>query len=491
MIKLVAPAGWNFDQSILSSVSLSTRGLVGHDRAQFLKRASHSFLPLLDNIKFAKDEVPVHLIALGASEAYGPNRNGDGFKAAACRKYHNTFVKFGKFFRNHKNKPERGDPHFGVIKASAYNEDMRRVELLCALNAEKSATERNGGFIADAELEKLARGADIPVSMACRVPRDVCSYCQNSARTRDEYCTTEKCAAGGCRDNLSRLIKVGNDLHHLHVDNPDPTWFDISAVFRPADRIAYGAKADYLTKAAADNGLFELQDAIKLAEASSVPLAVVLQAGQTGFWNPMQISQIQLGYGLAAIEKFATLREADMYRALVMPAFPVEKLATFGSARCDAQLATLADYGIILPLPAYATLIGQDAYTKQAAAVMPWIYTQMADSEALPQSVERGACLFAEKHADERAGLLAAGLQADFSLKKAAVTNRLWRSCIQGQPVPVICAQEKSAGCSAEGHRLAQQYAMYKLGSLWRLAATDSDFPLTVRLSVRQNLVFN
>ena len=162
--------------------------MIGHDRYDLLKRASHQFLPLLDSVKFAADEVPVHLIALGASEAYGPNRNGDGFKEATCRDHHDTFVKFAKFFRNHKNKAERGDPFYGVVKASAYNEDMRRVELLCALNSEKSAAERNGGFVADVELEKIARGEDMPVSMACRVPHDVCSFCKHAAKNRDEYC---------------------------------------------------------------------------------------------------------------------------------------------------------------------------------------------------------------------------------------------------------------------------------------------------------------
>ena len=253
MVKFVSPLGWDFQERIVTPVKVSSRGLMGSDRAEFLKTASHAFLPQLDNVKFAKDEVPVHLIALGSSEAYGPNRNGDGFKEATCREHHDTFVKFAKFFRNHKNKAEKGDPFFGVVKASAYNEDMRRVELLCGLNAEKSAADRNGGFVADSELEKLARGEDLPVSMACRVANDVCSFCKHAARNRDEYCTSEKCAAGGCRTNLTRLVKVGGDLHHLHVDNPNPTWFDISRVFRPADRIAYGAKADYLTKSAEDS----------------------------------------------------------------------------------------------------------------------------------------------------------------------------------------------------------------------------------------------
>lgn len=492
LIKLVSPSGWDFEQRIVEPIKVSSRGLIGNDRQEFLKRASHSFLPTLDNVKFAKDEVPVHLIALGASEAYGPNRNGDGFKEATCRQHHDTFVKFAKFFRNHKNKAERGDPFYGHVKASAYNEDMRRVELLCALNAEKSAAERNGGFVADVELEKIARGEDMPVSMACRVPHDVCSFCKHAARTRDEYCTREKCAAGGCRTNLTRLVKVGNDLHHLHVDNPNPTWFDISRVFRPADRIAYGAKADYLTKAASDSGIFELQDYIKMAEHSSAPLDVILyQSGHHGFWSEKYAAQVKLGYGLASIERYERSGDANNCRPFVTPAFPIEKLAKFGTAQCDTQLAALADRKIILNLRDYSRLTDKEEYAKSASALLPDIYSRMAADESLPLRVESGMCAFIEKTANESSRMLAATLVADHSLQKEAVENRGFLSCIRGQHAPEIVALEKSASCDENAEKLAKEYAMYKLASLWRIAATDNDFPLTVRLSLRQNQVFN
>ena len=170
MVKVVSPSGWEWDRPVALPLKLSSRGLRGNDRVEFLKYASHVFLPYIDQIKVAKDEVPVHLIALGASEAYGPNRNGDAFKEAACKAYHDTFVKFAKWYRNHKNKAHQGDPFYGYIKQSAYNDAMRRVELIAMLNAEKSAAERNGGFVADQELEKLAKDEDIPVSMACALP---------------------------------------------------------------------------------------------------------------------------------------------------------------------------------------------------------------------------------------------------------------------------------------------------------------------------------
>ena len=64
----------------------------------------------------------------------------------------------------------------GQVKSSAYNDDMRRVELISFLYANKEAAERHGGAVADLELEKLAKDEDIPVSMSCRVPHDILQF---------------------------------------------------------------------------------------------------------------------------------------------------------------------------------------------------------------------------------------------------------------------------------------------------------------------------
>ena len=751
-IKFVSPSGWDFDRQIAVPIKVSNRGLIGNDRRDFLKTASESFLPYIDNYKFASDEMPVHLIALGASEAYGPNRNGDGFKEATCRKYHDTFVKFAKFFRNHKNKPEKGDPFYGYVKDSAYNEDMRRVELLCALNMNKAAASRNGGLVADAEIEKLAKGEDFPVSMACvldptypvltrdqgylpiadikagmyvwthksrwrkvttvnrrkytgkaytfkcnglplpleltadhpmlvkktlvgrtldqlsslepdaadwihvehlkpgdyflhqtvtgfdsyekieckqqaidlaksalndgyinpsifnsarnvkaefistlfneknklesklplflfdslnltlqardllasvdisacislfktdgivtgytlstvsdlspcrldkryayvisdidcrdvenvetynfeveedesyslggfishncRVPNDICSFCKHAAKTRDEYCTSEKCAAGGCRNNLTRLVKVGGDLHHLHVDNPDPTWFDISRVFRPADRIAYGAKADYFTKAASDAGIFELQDYIKLAEQATAPVDVILyQSGNHGFWSEKLASQIKLGYALATLEGDLNL-PSNIYSG-INTQFPVEKLAAYGTSACDLQLAALADRRIFLDISAYAKLTNNYQHVKSAQAILPGIYSRMTADETLPFRLENKPESFIDKVARQQDYLFAASLAKDFSFSKESVLDRSLLGCYGNSVAPKICTYEKLANCTTEGESLARDYAMYKLAALWRAADSDVNFPLTVRFALCQNQLFN
>jgi hypothetical protein len=489
MIKYISPSGWDWDRPIAIPVPISSRGLIGNDRREFTKLAGHMFVDEVDRTKFANDEVPVHLIALGASEAYGPNRNGDGFKEATCKKYHDTFVKFAQFFRNHKNKPERGDPSFGIIKSSAYNVPMRRVELLIGLNAEKSAADRNNGFVADTELEKLARGDDIAVSMACRVPYDSCSWCGNKAKTREEYCGREKCAAGGCKDNLTRLIKVGDDMHHLHVDNPTPTWFDISRVFRPADRIAYGAKADWLTKAAADNGLFEFCDYIKMSESESAPLRVVMyQNGLPGEWDQKVAGQIKLAYGLAKLERRVDATAPEIYSGIKTEPIELDLLGELGTTKCAEGLSALADNKIILSFPDWSRLAKKPALIKEASVYLPSIYNRMLDNGNIEQKIESNPYPLSDKVASIKQRTFANLSVGSHSLEKSAVQNRSMLSAIRNVPAPVVSPMiEKFGSNNEEAEELAIEYALYKIAALQKIASFDDNFPLTARLSVRQN----
>ena len=120
---------------------------------------------------------------------------------------------------------------------------MNRIELIVALNGNEKAAEANGGLVADKEMEKLASGKDISVSMACRVPYDVCSYCGNKAVTRADYCDDIEngghCKAGGLKHNMCKTASVDGEIVRLYADNTKPMFFDISNVVIPADRIAY------------------------------------------------------------------------------------------------------------------------------------------------------------------------------------------------------------------------------------------------------------
>lgn len=66
----------------------------------------------------------------------------------------------------------------------------------------------------------------------CRIPYDVCSICGNKAPTTADYC---KCM----KQNKGQILPDGRKVF---VYNPDPTFFDLSKVVRPAGHIEYMIK---------------------------------------------------------------------------------------------------------------------------------------------------------------------------------------------------------------------------------------------------------
>jgi hypothetical protein len=488
MLKIIDPAGWSWDRPVAQMIKVSSRGLIGNDRTDFIKSAGHVFADILDNIKVAKDEVPVHLLALGASEAYGANRNGDGFKEADCRTHHKTFEKSARWYRNHQNKdPEKS---YGYIKASAYSETMRRVELLPMLNASKEAAERNGGFVADDELQKLAKGEDIPVSMACKIAFDVCSGCGNKARTRAEYCTDKTCKYGGCKDNLT---KVAYDGHLLHVDNPNPLWFDISNVFRPADRIAYGTKADYLEKAASHT----FMPGAAMADALGLTLPLhVLASTSDDYQSAAVEGQIKIAYAMATLEATGSVSNLDKSAAACVTRIDNETLQLMGSPGSEkfAQaLSALAQRTIVLPLADFAAWVGKSASVSQASSLLPGIYSRMISDTKLEQKVA-GSPFNARstKIASAELRRRLDGYMPSHSFEPKIVTDRVITSSWSAQPAwkdkSGFC-NEKQAAAGTEARQLAEAYALYKLAAVYRLAETSESFGSIARLALVQNSV--
>lgn len=151
--------------------------------------------------------------ALGAGETYGPNNNGDFFSKQACQDHHPTFVKHGHLFRHHQNK----DPNnaIGEIVKTAYNHEINAVDLIAKAPIEKVAE----------DLEKLEEGQVLNTSMGAKVKYDVCSICDNKARTRMQYCTH-------LRNQMGNILPDGRQVY---AKNPKPRFVDLSMVVVPAD----------------------------------------------------------------------------------------------------------------------------------------------------------------------------------------------------------------------------------------------------------------
>lgn len=481
MIKVIQPAAQDFSAPVSSLIKISSRGLVGADRQEFVKRAGAEFAEKLSNIRFAKDEIPVHLIAIGATEDYGPNRNGDGFTRDCCKNYHQTFEKFARFYRDHANKnPAKS---FGVVKASAYHEPMRRIELIVALNASKEAAERNGGLLADKEMEKLANGQDIAVSMACKIPFDKCSACGNVAKTRAEYCDSVEngghCKAGGLRHNIGRVMEDG---HVLHADNPNPSFFDISHVFRPADRIAY--VSGRLEKAASAGVI----SGAELAEQMGVtaPLGLELGAAPAKF-TQAQFEALNL---LAAGEKHAA---AGGWAQVALASAPVVQPA-IDPASCEhiklsEALCALADAGVVLPPRDFLMLTVKSADATLVGAVvnaLPDIFSKLAGDANVVHKLENNIYR-PSRSASAAARVWAEKVALTHSVLPENVEKRAYLAALRGAELAPF-SYEKQASSAAEV-TLAEHYALYKLAAVATICEKYGNNWLTTNHCVLQNYV--
>ena len=488
MIKVIQPQSQDFSEPVASLIKVSSRGIIGNDKADLIKRAGAEFVSKLDNVKFAKDEVPVHLIAIGATEDYGPNRNGDGFKRACCEKYHDTFVKYARFYRDHLNKnPAKS---YGLVKASAYHEPMRRIELVAALNATKEAAERNGGLLADKELEKLARGDDIGVSMACTIPFDVCSHCGNKARTRAEYCDDSDngghCKAGGLKHNLG---KVAYDGSVLHADNPNPRFFDISHVFRPADRIAYISGT--LSKAASS----EIVSGAELAERMgiSAPADLNIDSGVSAQVRAQLIALEKL----AAAEQLAVSDRIWAHVALAESPVVQPPLSAyeFENIKIAEAVRALSDVGVILSLKDFLTFTVKSAAEELVRAVgtaLPGVFTKIAEEPDLLSTLEQNAYNPAYT-ATPRVRIWAEKLAATRSTLPENTEKRAYLAAIRtadsAQPTSNARLTKTAATNNPAAISLARHYALYKIAAFAEFMKKYDGDGLTAPYCVMQNYV--
>lgn len=485
MTKWASPYHWSglCDLPVVSTFKSTRRGVVGSDLYELRKEAGDQVAEAFKGVKFADDEYPLRVIALGCTENFSSNRNGDGFKKQACRDYHHTFVKLAKAYRDHANRR----PHisYGIVKASCFNEDMGRVELLLALNKTKAAAERNKGLVADKELEKIARGQDVPVSMSCTIDYDVCQApgCEKKAKTRDYYCDEDSCTYFGCKNGLT---KVAADGFIQHVDNPHPMWFDISHVDFPADRIAYGPSIR-----AKMASLDHVPGGAELAELMGIG-APLLFGGEAAFLSPKVRDGLTTAGRLAKQARW--LKSAGVLPAPgAVSAFPVKQLGRPGSHESRRKLAALAHHDIVLsPSDFAAWVLGEHGRRlgHKVAAEAHRVLSNSVDDDAFVMDLQNSVFLtpsfaegqWASKHASEHA------------LTVAATSHRIKLAALNGLQPEVFLEKEASAAPEAV-EAIGRAYAVYQVeafqaGTLRNLPANDIDnleAQLTARLSLLQN----
>ena len=463
MIKYVPPNSQDLDAPVLQLVKASSRGLRGYDRQQFIKRASVDFLPTLESSPPKAGEIPMHVIALGATEKYGCNRNADSFGIETCRRDHRTFVDHGRYYRHHINTDPKKS--YGIIKDSAFNEPMARIELLVYLNGTKEAATRNGGLVADEEQEKLEKNADFGVSMSTRVPYDVCSGCGNKAKTRAQYCGPEVCVKyGGCRDNLGRTFEDG---HTLHVDNPINDWFDISGVIRPADRIAYSMGR--LDKSASDH----IMGGAELAEKMGVSNTTWLTRKYASS-DPETASQFRILQKLAdAEQQIAYNGDNVLDLAFVNINKRVDVPNINGRLiKLSEVLTALSDNYCVLPPELFLAIVGQNSTHQKTAStaishVLPGIFNRLSESADVEQLLLNNPYLdHVTPSLDTQFWVIKNS--ADWTIDWPQVKNRIYTNSLKGSCIkPKAFVKIADSGITEE---LATEYALYQIGFLARHA---------------------
>jgi hypothetical protein len=456
-IKLITTEDFGWDEA---PVSLFHRWSRGIEMPRGVKVAS-VLCEEVSKLKPKKNETLVHTLAVGSTDRYGPNRNGDGFTREWNKKAHDRFVKNGHVFKHHANK----DPAkaCGSIKLSGYNEDMDRIELIIGLDNVKCAD----------EIQQLSSGRDLPGSMGCRVAFDVCSICQHKAPSPKEYCSHAKLA----------MTRILDDGRQVYVDNPDPHYFDWSLVGRPADRIAYGygiktASFDdpflFSTELAKMAGLV-LPDSMLEEERQSIKLAILGKLSAMEKEIEAKLTPVDDALGSSMCSGALSSSDAKALKGIGLP----------------NAMELLHSAQVILPAKDFLKLISADQqedlseYSSQVESQLPGIFGEMQDD---PDDMldtfgfdGGGQCC------PPGIGSLINNMIDSFGMGPQPLGRRVTVTIIKGKPISGRVVKTASDDMAVKG--LARLYAQYKLGALSHPANVSDDALL--RASVVQHYYRN
>lgn len=495
LIKYSSPVDYELAGPYIVPVRLTRAGLGENDRKALEKTASPRFV---SSIREAAEELqkagqyPAFIVSHGGWETYGCNRNGDGFDRETNRGRHHTFVKSARLFRNHRNRPDQGHPHYGDIRKSHYDEGTDRVELLAGYNRTKEAAERNGGKIADREIETLESGKLVPTSMGCKVAHDVCTHCGNRAKTRADYCTAETCGAGGCKTKLGQVVKLANgDVTQVGVLNPGCTWFDMSSVGTGADPQSFGVPLDYLSKTAAYRSFDELRrELIKEAELRLPPIEAFVD--DTEIADHSRAADLaKLAHLLASVEACGAPDAAFVLAFQVGAPADLRKLGAFCDGNRQHVSAKLARNFVVLSLPDFAAWSGRETYVKEASTVAPALFDWFLRQPTMGDDLT--SVRWRLREAPNRPWYDDAAIKhafADSSYDVASVSDRAMRGVIAGEKTASTIVVGQTPRLSREASGLARDYACYKLAALAHAIETrDSvDSLLLTSCALAQNL---
>lgn len=312
----------------------------------------------VSDLKPEQGKIYVHILAMGAGEFFGANRNADYFPEENLIKWHDTFrTSPAHIFKHHINK----NPAIAIGKVifSVYNERMHRVEIVAWIDAQK------GWDVVD----KIERGEFPATSMACHTPYDTCSICGNQARSRNEYCSHLR----------SELGKVHPDGKKTMAINDGPLkFFDMSVVFKPAD----------VTSSV-------LQ---KVAYASPTPVIGSAESAEMNELSEKTAAVKKLSSLIKEVEG-TVLGSADSLSAILARVKDPNEdvIGTLEQYDLDHVIHALADLGISPSIGFFARLIGRKICGEDVAGIETLVQGLIQEDPDKVPVVEQGLSKSAEE----------------------------------------------------------------------------------------------
>ena len=281
------------------------------------------------------------------------------------------------------------------------------------------------------------------ISHNCSVKFDVCNICGNEAKSRLYYCDHAK----------HHLTKIADDGSVVGVFNPNPRWFDISKVIRPADKIAWTFR-----KVASG----EVVGSAEIAELEHVHEPAEFGTKAAAFEVLKKLSEIE-----KKIEGMARPADTgDLAKGL--PCGDCD-LSDIDSGDKPGVLGALADAKITLSLQDFLKLMLGHRFSDVEGSVgdmrrhLPGIFSELLGEDELPDDSEYfpGHSLVSEKLYGKINGMKAA-----HSLDRPAVTRRISVALIQHSgrdPIVIGPHVETKTAQEASQKDMAREYALYKL----------------------------
>ena len=472
-----------------------------YDDRYHVKQAASDYFTKEALLNYApdKDHFMVHLVGMGDWETFGPNKNADAFRAKGLAKYAHTFVTDGCFFREHRNRSAAKEG-IGIVKAAGFHPEMHRVEIIIHGNRKK----------AEEEYEMAKAGKALSFSMSCRVPYDECNACGNKARTPREYCDHMKSA---------RLQYIPEFKKYAFVHNDHPTFFDISRVNKPADRIAhyldYAFPDEELRKAAAAQSDIILGCEWAEAEGVCIPVERIELSGAK--YNLLTKLADEEAW-LDSAQQLRTLTKKASFAYDIVPmAFDGElednELEAFRSMQPGTMFHQLSKRACLLPFFSFAAYVTnktikeaqEDATLREAFTHLPSIFSSV---KAAGCRCELGGIEQLFNSNAHNTQILDAGMDVEahrvmdkvaskFSITTTPVKTRVMRQTItksasKKELVSSPSLWDNSHADKEKAEAISNLYAIYKIAALVDMKdmhGHDIDEPQLL-LAVGQNRVF-